>query len=49
MEAGGGSVKMQPPGHESNDQHTYWAKLAPDSLDRIVAEARRLLAELFRS
>jgi len=34
-------------GHESNDLHTYWAKLAPDSLDRIVAQAKTMLRELF--
>ena len=35
-------------GHEANDRYTYWAKLGPDALDIIVAEAKRLLRELFR-
>jgi hypothetical protein len=35
------------PGHESNDRCTFWAKLAPDSLGRIVDAAVELLREMF--
>ena len=34
-------------GHETNARCTYWAKLAPDSLERIVAQARQMLADVF--
>jgi neutral ceramidase len=34
-------------GHEAWDKHTYWAKLAPDSLERIVGNARAMVGELF--
>lgn len=34
-------------GHEANDSFTYWAKLAPDSLDRVVAATRTIIDHLF--
>jgi hypothetical protein len=34
-------------GHEANVQCTYWAKLAPDSLDRIVEAAGQVLGEVW--
>jgi hypothetical protein len=34
-------------GHETNNLYTYWAKMAPDSLDRIVAEAAAMVTDLF--
>jgi len=34
-------------GHEANGICTYWAKLAPDSLETIVAETRKMIKELF--
>jgi hypothetical protein len=34
-------------GHEANPECTFWAKFAPDSLDRVVDAAAGLLAELF--
>jgi len=35
------------PGHETNEDCTYWAKLAPGSLERVVEETGALLGELF--
>jgi neutral ceramidase len=34
-------------GHEASELCPYWAKLAPDSLERIVQEVKSMLAELF--
>ena len=34
-------------GHEANDSYTFWAKLDPGALDRIVQHAGRMLQELF--
>lgn len=34
-------------GHEANELCTYWAKLAPGSLEKVVACTRRMVAELF--
>jgi hypothetical protein len=34
-------------GHETNADCTYWAKLAPDSLERVVAASTDMLTELF--
>lgn len=34
-------------GHEANDLYTYWAKFAPDSLERIVENVRQMTKELF--
>lgn len=33
-------------GHEANPLCPYWAKLAPDSLDRVVANVREMMREL---
>ncbi len=33
-------------GHEANERYTYWAKLAPGSLERVVESAARQLAQL---
>lgn len=35
-------------GHEANEICTYWAKLAPDSLDKIVNNAKEMIQELFQ-
>ena len=34
-------------GHEANDSYTYWAKLAPGSLETVVEEATKMTEELF--
>ena len=34
-------------GHEANEDVTYWAKLAPGSLETVVEQARTLVEELF--
>ena len=34
-------------GHEANEDVTYWAKLAPGSLETVVEQARTLVQELF--
>ena len=34
-------------GHEANDSCTYWAKLAPDSLDVVVDNVKAMIKELF--
>ena len=34
-------------GHESNADVTYWAKLAPGSLEQVVARTREMIGELF--
>jgi hypothetical protein len=34
-------------GHEANDLYTWWAKLAPESLDIIVENATGMLREVF--
>ena len=34
-------------GHEANEDCTFWAKLAPGSLEKIVDEAVALLREVF--
>lgn len=34
-------------GHEANTQVTYWAKLAPGSLETVVKNARAVISELF--
>jgi hypothetical protein len=34
-------------GHEASEGCPYWAKLAPDSLDRIVRQVKEMLADLF--
>ena len=36
-------------GHEANREHTYWAKLAPGSLEQIVDAAVETVQELFAS
>jgi hypothetical protein len=33
-------------GHEANDLYTNWAKLAPDSLDRVVQNVKEMMADL---
>jgi len=35
-------------GHEANEIYTYWAKLAPDSLDVIVKNVKEMIEELFK-
>ena len=35
-------------GHESNPDCTYWAKLAPDSLDKVVEKTVELIYDLFK-
>ena len=37
------------PGHETNANCTYWAKFAPDSLERIVKATLAILTELFEN
>lgn len=37
------------PGHETNANCTYWAKFAPDSLERIVEATLAILTELFEN
>ena len=34
-------------GHEANFHYTYWAKLAPDSLDTVVDNAVACIREMF--
>ena len=34
-------------GHEANEEVTYWAKLAPGSLETVVERARALIKEIF--
>ena len=34
-------------GHEANEDVTYWAKLAPGSLETVIDRAREMIQELF--